>query len=75
MNIEKATEPLEKTYQWYDEKYYKVPDVLNLTQKEANKLLSKFQIEYAGNGNIVKSQTPDAGSYIPEGSKIRLLLN
>lgn len=75
LDIEQSEGGLEKLYQWYDQKYYKVEDVEGLTKEEASKKLSHFQIQYTGNGGVVKKQSPDAGSTVAEGSAIRLMLS
>ena len=74
LNIEKPEGGLEKEYQWYESKYYELPNVVGLTVKEANMALSKFQIAYTGSGNIVKEMSPAAGSKLSEGSTVRLML-
>ena len=74
LNIEKNKEGLDKIYQWYDVKYYKVENVEGLTVKEATKLLKNFQVEYTGIGDKVLAQSPAAGTSLPQNSTIRLLL-
>ena len=74
LGIKKSEGGLEKEYLWYDQKHYKVPNVVNMSLEEAKKKLTKFQIEYAGTGNIVKSMSPEPGSYIAENETVRLLL-
>ena len=74
LNIEKSKEGLDKIYQWYDVKYYKVENVEGLTVKEATKLLKNFQVEYTGIGDKVLVQSPAAGTSLPQNSTIRLLL-
>lgn len=74
LNIEKSKEGLDKIYQWYDVKYYKVENVEGLTVKEATKLLKNFQVEYTGIGDKVLAQSPSAGTSLPQNSTIRLLL-
>ncbi len=74
LNIEKSKEGLNKIYQWYDVKYYKVENVEGLTVKEATKLLKNFQVEYTGIGDKVLAQSPAAGTSLPQNSTIRLLL-
>ena len=66
---------LPKTYNWYDTKYTKVPNVINLELKEAKKLLKDLTIEYAGTGNIIKSISPSVGTFLPQGSTIKVLLS
>lgn len=74
MNIEKQDNEIEKDYEWYDKKYYEVPNVVGLTKKEAKKLLTGFTIEYVGNGDIVKEQTPEYGTRYYETGTIKLLM-
>lgn len=74
LDIEKQEGGTEKAYQWYDKKYYTVEDVVGLTRKEANSKLKNFSLEYSGSGNTVINQSPEAGTRIPEGEKIRLYL-
>ena len=74
LGIEKQDGGTEKKYQWYDKKYYNVDDVIGMGKKEATSALKNFSIEYSGNGNIVISQSPEAGSRMAEGSSIRLYL-
>lgn len=66
---------LPKTYNWYDTKYTKIPNVINLDLKEAKKELKDLTIEYAGTGNIIKSISPSVGTYLPVGSTIKILLS
>ena len=75
LEIEPSLDTIEKEYQWYDTKYYTVPDVVGKTINEAKKELKSFQVEYTGSGNVVLTQSPKAGSRIAENSKIRLLLS
>ncbi len=74
LNIEKQSDQKEKSYEWYDKKYYEVENVIGLTKNEAKKLLTGFDIEYVGGGEIVKEQTPVAGERYYETGKIRLLM-
>ena len=59
---------------WNDKKYYLVPDVTNMSLKEAQEALEHFQIEYSGKGENIVEQSPKAGERILEGEKVRLLL-
>ena len=74
LDINPSNNGYDKVYQWYDIKYYKVPDVVGLTVKEANSLLKKYKIEYTGEGNIIKEQSPKKDSYVKENGIVRLLL-
>ena len=44
------------------------------TPKEASSILSKFNIEYSGSGNVIVEQSPEAGTKLEESSGIRLML-
>ena len=75
LNIEPSLNVTEKKYQWYDTKYYTVPNVVGKSVAEAKKELKNFQVEYTGNGDMILTQSPEAGNRIAENSKIRLLLS
>ncbi len=74
MDIPKQENQKEKDYEWDDKKYFEVPNVVGLTKKEAKNLLTHFEIEFVGEGNIVKEQTPAANERYYETGKIRLLM-
>ena len=74
MKIEKRKVNTEKKYNWNDKKYYTVENVVGKTPKEASKILSKYNIEYSGSGNIVVDQSPEAGTRLEETSVVRLML-
>ena len=74
LNIEKQEGGTEKEYQWYDKKYYDVPNVKGMSKKEASSSLSNFALEYSGSGDTVISQSPEEGTRIMEGEKVRLYL-
>ena len=74
MDIKKQDNQKEKDYEWNDKKYYEVPNVVGLTKSEAKKLLDKFTIEFVGDGNIVKEQTPSANERFYETGTVRLLM-
>lgn len=74
LGIKKQKEALEKDLEWTDKETFDVPNVIGKSVKDARKLLSKFSIEYTGNGDVVKDQSPEAGEKIEVGSTIKLLL-
>ncbi len=74
LNIEKQDGGTEKKYQWYDKKYYNVPNVVGKSKKEATSMLKSFSVEYSGSGDVVVNQSPDSDSRIAEGEKVRLYL-
>ena len=75
LDIKPSTSVIEKKYQWYDTKYYTVPNVVGKNVNDAKKELKQFQIEYTGTGDIILSQSPKEGTRIAENSTIRLLLS
>lgn len=75
LGIKKSKDSIPKEYSWLDEKYFVVPDVINLPVKEANKLLKNFKIKYVGNGKKVINQTPHANTMTKEKGEVVLYLN
>ena len=74
LDIEPSEYTLDKTYNWYDTKYVRVPDVLGMDIEEAKKQLKQLTVSYSGNGKIVKAITPNSGTYLPEKGTIKILL-
>lgn len=74
LNIERRTDGSEMEYQWFDKKYYEVPNVINMSREDAKVELKHFSIEYTGSGKVVLEQSPSAGLKILEGDKVRILL-
>ena len=74
LGIERRENTGEKKYNWDDKKYYTVENVIGKSPKEAQNILSKYNIEYSGSGNIVIDQSPKAGTRLEEQSKVRLML-
>ncbi len=65
---------IRQEYTWLDTKYIKMPDVVGMNLKEAQKTLKGFKIEYSGNGENVIYQEPSAGQYVKETNTIKLML-
>lgn len=74
LNIQRREDGSELKYNWYDRKYYTVPNVIGMDKKDAIKELKHFQIEYSGSGKFVLDQAPLGGTKIYEGEKVRLFL-
>jgi stage V sporulation protein D (sporulation-specific penicillin-binding protein) len=74
LDIERREDGSEMEYNWYDKKYYTVPNVIGMAKEEAIKGLKNFQIEYSGSGKNVLDQAPLGGTRILEGEKVRLFL-
>ena len=74
LDISKPSGGLEKEYQWYEQEYIKLENVVGMEVKDAKKVLKNFSIEYTGSGNKVISMSPTAGSSIVKGTIVRLML-
>jgi len=74
LKIEKPEGASEKNYNYLDRKYVAVPDVLNMSIKDAMKNLKSFKVEYSGDGDKVIYQTPAKDTRIYEGETVKLLL-
>ena len=74
LDIKKQPEGLEKVKEWTDKETKVIPNVIGKNVNEVKQLLSGFNIEYKGEGTIIKEQTPQPGEKIELGSTIKLLL-
>lgn len=74
-DLKEDYEGLPKTYRWDDVIYEMIPDVINMSKKDAQKLLKNFTIEYSGNGDKVVDISPSPGSRIKQKGVVKLLLN
>lgn len=74
LDIPKQEGQIEKEYTWEDKIYYEVPNVEGMEVKDAKKLLKNWKIEYAGSGEKVISQSPNAGERLAADETIVLLL-
>lgn len=74
LDIKKQDSQIEKEKEWSDKTIYEVPNVVGMTKKEAKKALENFTVEYAGTGDKVVSQSPEAGTRVGEKTVVRLLL-
>ena len=45
-----------------------------MTVKEAKKLLTNFNVEYSGSGDIVASQSPEAKTKLEDQGTVKLML-
>lgn len=76
LGIKKSKSEIERVYELWDTKYYQVPNLIGLNQKDARKQLTPlFKVEYSGKGDKVIKQSPESGSFIKSGDTIRLMLN
>ncbi len=74
LDIKKSEYTLDKEEFWYDTKYTKIPNIIGLQLKEAKSKLKNLTINYSGNGNIIKSISPEPGSFVKENSTVKILL-
>ena len=74
LDIKKQPNGLEKVKEWTDKETKVVPSVIGKNVNEVKSLLSEFNIEYKGEGTIIKEQSPSPGEKIEIGSTIKLLL-
>lgn len=74
-DIPKTKEGMPREYTWLDTKYVVLPDVVGMSLEEAKKALKGFQIITSGTGEKVSYQSPEGNYYVPEGSKVSLLLS
>lgn len=74
LGIERQKDQIEKDLEWSDKVVYKVPNVVGMSADEVKKVLTNFTVEYAGSGEKVVGQSPEAGTRVEEGTIVRLLL-
>jgi len=74
LDIPKSAYTLDKEEFWYDTKYIEIPNVIGQELKEAKSKLKNLNLNYSGNGNIIKSISPEPGSFVKENSTIKILL-
>ncbi len=75
LGVEKREDGLQKVYQWYDKKYSSIADVVGMSREDATKALKGFNVEYTGNGKVVREMSPKGGSHIAIGESVRLFLS
>ena len=73
LKIDKTTSGMPKVYNWMDQKYVIVPNVVGLSLDDAKKVLKGFKVEYSGLGSKVIDQNPHSNSYFNENGTIRLM--
>ena len=74
LHIKKQKGELTKDLEWSDKPTYKVPNLIGMDVKTVKKKTKHFHIEYSGTGDKIIDMSPNAGSRIPEGSIVRLLV-
>ena len=74
LGIQPSEKGMEKEYNYLDQKYVKVPNVVGFQIEEAKKTLKGFQVEYTGVGERILYQSPSEGEYVKEGGTIKVYL-
>ncbi len=74
LKIKKQSNAIEKDYEWNDDIYVTVPNVIGMNVDAAKIKLREFNIEYSGTGNYVVDQSPSSKERIPKQATIRLML-
>ncbi len=74
-NYPKTKEGMPREYTWLDTKYVLLPNVVGKSLEEAKKDLKGFIVQTSGVGDKVIYQSPEGDYYVPEGSKVSLMLS
>jgi stage V sporulation protein D (sporulation-specific penicillin-binding protein) len=63
-----------RAYNWYNARYYEVPNVVGMKVKDAMPLLRRFKVEFSGNGDIIIAQSPHGGTSTKERGIVHLFV-
>jgi stage V sporulation protein D (sporulation-specific penicillin-binding protein) len=72
MGVKPRKNQIEKELKWPDTPLITLPDFTGLTKMELMDQLINLKVDTSGEGDVVIRQSPEAGSKVKEGSKIRL---
>lgn len=72
MGVEPRKNQIEKELKWPDTPLIKLPDLTGLTKLELTEQLLNLRIDASGEGDVVVRQSPEPGTKLKEGSKVRL---
>jgi|SRR5690625_392630 len=75
LNVPLRKDGLDKEYVWPEQPKVKVPKLIGKTKEDLLQDLSHFSIEEHGDGDYIIDQSPEAGTKIEEGAKIRVYLS
>ncbi len=75
LNIKPQKSEIPKDLEWNDTVYVSVPNINGKNVKDVKDLLKDFNVIYSGKGNTVYDVSPKAGTKIPTGSSVRVMLN
>ncbi len=73
MGVQPRKGQIEKELKWPDTPLIELPDFVGMTKRDLQEQLINLQIDASGEGDIVVRQSPEPGTKVKEGSKIRLL--
>ena len=74
LNIPKSEDASEKNYQFWEQKYVEIPNVVNQKLENVKTKLQPFNVQYSGSGEYIIFQSPSNKERVLEGSNIRILL-
>lgn len=74
-DIKEEKNSLEREYEFYEEKYYKMPNVIGMNKKKASSKLTNFTVEFSGYGKRVVDMSIQPGTKVKEKTTVKLLLN
>ncbi|WP_369902928.1 stage V sporulation protein D [Bacillus manliponensis] len=72
MGVEPRKEQVEKKVTWPDTPAIEVPNLIGMKKKDLQTQLLDLQIDVSGEGDEVVKQSPEPGTKVKEGSKIRI---
>jgi stage V sporulation protein D (sporulation-specific penicillin-binding protein) len=72
LGVEPRKEQIEKEIKWPDTPPIVLPNFVGMTKQELQEQLINLQIDASGDGDVVVSQSPEPGTKVKKGSKIRL---
>jgi stage V sporulation protein D (sporulation-specific penicillin-binding protein) len=72
MGVEPQKDQIEKELRWPETPLIDLPDFVGLTKSELRGQIVNLRIDASGEGDVVVGQSPDPGTKVKEGTKIRL---
>jgi len=74
LDVPRRSNQIEREYRYGDKKYVEVPDLRGLSMREITASYYTMPLDVTGYGSYVIKQSPEPGSKVEEGSKIRVFL-
>ncbi|MBO0959210.1 stage V sporulation protein D [Neobacillus sp. MM2021_6] len=72
MGIEPRKDQIEKKIKWPDTPLLTLPDFVGLSKSELQEQMINLKVDASGEGDVVVKQSPEPGTKVKEGSKVRL---